>query len=338
MRRFLSFILIFLFLGFAKNNAFGLSTRYAIIICGSGGMETYQQKFFDWGTRLKQVCHERFRIDDENIILLTEKDNTDEPLATSNLESIDAAFAQFKQAATPDDELFVFLIGHGTYILKQSKFHIPGPDLSAHHLKELLDEFPAQIQVIVNASSSSAGFINVLSDPQRIICTATKSIDEKNATEFMEFFLQGLEQNQADVNYDQRISLLEAIRYSAFETLSWYNKNGLIATEHALIDDNGDGLGVRLIENENNQNGEEETKDPQPHADGNRSAQIILLDESFPSNAPQDKIDSYLAILDQIDHLKHQKGEIDESEYYQQLESLLIQAALIHREIRNSGK
>lgn len=79
-----------------------------------------------------------------------------------------------------------------------------------------------------------------------MVCAASKSVDEKNATEFMEYFIQAIEDGSADQDRDERISLLEACRQAAALTDAYYMGRGLIATEHALIDDNGDGQGTRL--------------------------------------------------------------------------------------------
>ncbi len=46
----------------------------------------------------------------------------------------------------------------------------------------------------------------------------------------------------ADLDKDGQVSLLEAFLIASRRTLEFYKVEGRIATEHALIDDNGDGL------------------------------------------------------------------------------------------------
>lgn len=305
--------------------------RYVLTICGSGGDEAYTQKFLEWGHRFEELITNRFAVPQDNFFLLTELDENSHMQAT--LLNIDKVCEKLKNISAPDDEIIIVLIGHGSYLKGKSKFHIPGPDLTASHLLQLLQEIQCRRQILINSASSSAGFINVLSNPNRMICTATKSTDEKNATEFMEFFLHGLEQNHADINRDQRITLLEACLYAAMQTAQWYTTKGLLETEHALIDCNGDGLGERLYESDKEEIPPETISET---SDIGIAQRVILLDESFPHSAPQEQIDAYLAVLDKIEEFKRHKNDMEEKEYYLKLESLLIRAALIHRNIRNA--
>ena len=47
----------------------------------------------------------------------------------------------------------------------------------------------------------------------------------------------------ADINKDGRISLLEAFNFTRQEVARVYERDGLLLTEHAMLDDNGDGQG-----------------------------------------------------------------------------------------------
>ncbi len=305
--------------------------RYLLILCGIGGTPEYQQKFTEWGARLQKVGSTWYGVTPERFILLTETPDGQNQSAT--LSQVEEVLEQWKTMATEEDELVVILIGHGSFVRGESKFLLPGPDLLVDRLKELLDGFPAKTQIIVNASSSSAGFINTLSAPGRILCTATKSADENNATEWMDFFLQGFEQGQADANYDQRITLLEACRQASEQTESWYRGKGLLATEHALLDDNGDRRGERLAPSRD----PAEKPADETSFDGKCAAQIVLFDKSFPPGASPEWIEAYLAILREIESLKENKKNLSEDEYYRTLETLLLRAAVLHREIRETA-
>jgi len=48
---------------------------------------------------------------------------------------------------------------------------------------------------------------------------------------------------EADADQNGRVSILEAFNFATKATANWYQGKGLLATEHALIDDNGDGVG-----------------------------------------------------------------------------------------------
>jgi hypothetical protein len=157
----------------------------------------------------------------------------------------------------------------------------------------------------------------------------------------MGFFIQGLEDKSADLNHDERISILEACQQSAALTQADYAEKGLILTEHALIDDNGDRLGTRLAaggREDSRQTPALAAADAQDPRDGNRASACYLKDYAFPVSVPREWVDSYLASLDAVEQLKRQKAKMDGKEYYAQLEKLLIKAATINRDIRSKIK
>ncbi len=327
-RRALAVALGFLAAGGAHADA------YHVILCGSGGQPEYTKRFRQWGDRLKEALVTQLDVPASRVILLTEPKSEDSqsPTAT-NIENIRAVFEGLGPQLLPTDDLVVYLIGHGSYLKETSKFHIPGPDLTAAALDGMLAELPARYTLVLNSTASSAGFVNVLSGANRIICTATKSVSEFNATEFMRFFIEALEDGSADRNHDERISFLEACEQAAELTASWYASENLLATEHAILDDNGDGLGSRLPIAAYFDEG----RDPDAALvfDGSLADQIYLKDYAFPDDAPQELIDTYLSALKQVEGLKQKKDQMAETDYYAELERLLLEAARANRDIRS---
>ena len=316
------------------------AVSYHVVFCGSGGEEEFSERFRDWGTRLRDALVMRLGIPTDNVILLTEPETANAPsYATTNLESIRGVLEAMAEQVTPDDDLFVYFIGHGSYFKNTSKFHIPGADLTAGELNLLLGEISARRIAILNSTSGSAGFINVLSGADRVICSATKSVSEVNATEFMGFFIEGLEDGSGDRDHDERISFLEACEQAAELTASWYMSEGLLATEHAILDDNGDGLGSRLpIEIIVTSSGDEkEAIESDELLDGLLASIFYIKDYRFHPDVPQDLVDVYLATLEEVEWLKADKLEQSEEAYFAELERLLLKAAYANREIRSYG-
>jgi hypothetical protein len=306
-------------------------TRH-VIICGSGGEPEYVAKFRDWGLRLYTVLAGYAGNNPDHAVLFTENGPSDLPLELagaqqSNLENIRAVFAQLEAAMSPEDDVIVYLIGHGSFRRDEAKFMIPGPDLSAGELREFLDRLDARRAAVVNGSSSSAGFINVLGSAGHVVCTATKSADERNATEFMRFFVESLEDGSADQDHDGRVSIFEVCNQAAARTAAWYKNEGLIQTEHALLEDNGDGLGTRLpLEGQ---------QDDDETVDGARAKNIFVKDFVFSPSIPPELIKDYRDALHAVEELKRAKSSLPESDYYAELEALLLQAARANREIRD---
>jgi hypothetical protein len=68
---------------------------------------------------------------------------------------------------------------------------------------------------------------------------------ERNQTEFPSYFVQAFSDEGADADKDQRVSVLEAFTYARREVERFYEKGHLLVTEHAVLDDNGDGTAAR---------------------------------------------------------------------------------------------
>lgn len=313
---------------------------YHVVLSGSGGTPAYEQQYRAWGMRLQSALVERLGNPSDRVYHLAEKlSDSDSEIWGISLDTIRELFADLSLRVTESDDLYVYLIGHGSYIKKESKFLIPGQDLKAEELDRLLDTVRSRRTIVLNGTSSSAGFINVLSGEGRVICTATKSVVEVNATEFMRFFIESIEEGGADRDHDERISFLEACQQAADLTATWYLGESLLATEHPILDDNGDGLGSRLP-----------LSDPGGFAlfgvaisevsrdDGALAASCYLKDYSFDENIPREVVGAYLDTLSEIEALKRRKAALDEAEYYAELERLLIQAARANRAIRQESK
>ncbi len=296
-----------------------------VILVGSGGDKEYRARFLDQGKRLRAVLVDTYSHPASTVHLLTEQSKP-----TSNLAAIRALFADLARRAKADEPLFVYLIGHGSYLRGQARFQIPGEDLAPEELSRLLAAVPNAGTAVVIGSSASAPFIEYLSAKGRAICTATKSGNEQNATEFMGQLIEALEQGQADQDLDQRVNLYEAVRQAAAKTQAWYKEQGLIATEHALLEDNGDKNGTRLVVDPD-QREPDALKAP---TDGAYAKSLYLLDFNFPKSAPKALIAEYLAQMDKVRALIGRKAQMKADSYWREFEAQITKAAKLQKEIR----
>ena len=74
--------------------------------------------------------------------------------------------------------------------------------------------------------------------------TATRSGYQHNYARFGKFLAEALSNPKNDLDKDGQISLLESFLSASHRTTEFYKTEGRLATEHALLDDNGDGLGT----------------------------------------------------------------------------------------------
>ena len=107
----------------------------------------------------------------------------------------------------------------------------------------MIRRVPARNVVFVNTSSSSGPFVEALSAQGRTIITATRSGAEQFTTLFGGYFVEAFSSDMADADKNGRISMLEAFQYAKAEVARAYEREGLLATEHAMLDDNGDKNG-----------------------------------------------------------------------------------------------
>ena len=292
---------------------------YDLIISGSGGEELYSERFGDWSQRLRTVLIEQCGHRSENVRLLDERGEISDGI--SSMDGIRKVFGEFSRQVTARDDVFVFLMGHGSYRRQVAKLNIPGPDLTAKDLDVLLDMLPARRVVVVNGASMSAPFVNVLSDKGRIVCASTRSIDQRNATRFMGFFVQALEDGSADQDRDERISVLEICKQASSLTDAWFLGEGMIVTENAILDDDGDGRGTRLSNID--------------AGDGDVAERCFLLDFKVPQGTAPELVEAYGQAIDDVQNLKKKKASLSETAYYQALEEKLLKAARLNRKIRD---
>ena len=126
--------------------------------------------------------------------------------------------SQLASRAGAGDQIVLVLIGHGSGDGPESKISIPGPDLSASDFAQMLAKFKTQKVAFIDMTSASGDMLPVVSAPNRVVITATKSSFERNESHFAQFFVDALTKDVADVDKDGRVSLLEAFRYAVAET------------------------------------------------------------------------------------------------------------------------
>ena len=181
--------------------------------------------------------------------------------------------------------------------------------------------------VVVNAASSSGPFIKALSGPGRIVITATASGREFHATLFGEYFVAAFADAGADRDKDERVSILEAFDYARREVRRAFESDKRILTEHALLDDNGDGDGSRAP--------------GALEADGALASRVFLQQPPAlalgASPALVAMIERRQKIEASIDALKRRRDTLAHDDYYAELEKLLIDLARLGREIRAMG-
>ena len=189
------------------------------------------------------------------------------------------AFSDLAARAKAADEVFIVLIGHGSFDGQKGSFNLPGPDLSADDYAKLLEPVAAQRIVFVNTASSSGAFVQPLAGPGRTIVTSTKTGGEKNEPVFAGYFAEAFKDAAADTDRNGRVSVSEAFEYAKAKVTASYAKAGTILTEHATLDDSREGKFAATLFLESDRARAEKTANvANPELRALLEAQQVLLD------------------------------------------------------------
>lgn len=238
-------------------------------------------------------------------------------------------------AVSGSSPLWLVLLGHGTDDGKEARFNLRGPDVSVRELAAWLEPMKRPIAV-VNCASSSAPFISALSAPNHVIVTATRSGSESNYARLGEYLAGALLDPEADIDRDGQVSLLEAFLTAANRTADFYKSESRLATEHALIDDNGDKFGspadwfqgTRAVKRAKSGTA----------VDGVRAHQWHLVPAAYERALPpavklrRDELER------KLESLREAKDRLPEVEYYARLEAILVELARLYRDAGQTPK
>lgn len=301
----------------AARPAFAQDT-HLLVITGVGGDEEHTQTFHKWASTIVTAARERGGLTDATITYLGDKPELDAAhiKARSTRENVQKAFADLASRARPADEVFIVLIGHGSFDGQKGSFNLAGPDLSADEYAKLLENVTAQRIVFVNTASSSGAFVQPLAGPGRTIVTSTKTGGEKNEPIFAGYFAEAFKDAAADTDRNGRVSVSEAFDYAKAKVAASYQKAGTILTEHATLDDSREGKFAATLFLESERARAEKTANV-----ANPELRALLGTQQQLEN--------------QVTALRLKKDVMPAAEYEQQLEKLLTELAQTGRAIRD---
>jgi len=308
---------------FVAAPAFG-GERYALVITGASGGDTYAQKYLAWRVQFTTTLRETFHYAPDHIIALAETES--DRVQTATREHVQRVLADLRKRMTKDDQLLVLLVGHGTSLDgDEAKFNLVGPDLTATEWAALIKPIPGRI-VFVNTTAASFPFLRKLAERGHVVLTATDSAAQQFETVFAEFFVKAFSDPAADVDKNRRVSIWEAFSYASAAVHQWFEQKGQLPTERPLLDDTGAGIG-REAQN--------------PGTDG-ALARITYLEPEAPLALPADTAQAALVrrraeLEAQLEELKARKESTPPDQYEAELEKLLVELARVGAELRSKS-
>jgi len=293
-------------------------TTHLLIVVGLTTETEHDEVFKKWGASLADTAVQKLGVPKENVTLLTGSEAT--------REQIVKACGTLAQTAKAEDTVTIVLFGYGTYANKVAKFNLPGPDMTPQDFEPLLAHLKSKRVVFVNTASASAPFVEALSGPGRVIVAATRTGGEMFATLFGGPFVEAFSNEAADADHDGKVSILEAFDYAKKAVAASFAREGLLPTEHAILDDNGDHEG---------------SLDPRREAKDGQSAAVLSLGSMHQQALPADEKLRALYVERQqierrIEELKLLKSGMPPEKYSEELEKLATELAIKSRQIREA--
>lgn len=218
--------------------AAALSEMHVVVIEGLGGEPRYAEQFGEQVAAIESAAqsltaNQRIRVF-----------RADEAARDVVL----AYFENLKTGISGNDQVALYLIGHGSYDDHEYKFNIQGPDLTGEDIAGMLNSLPGTSQLLVNTSSASGAMADLAQSDNRMLILATRSGVERHATRFGNYFAAALDDPTADIDKNKIVSAAEAFSFAERRVDDYFERNGQLATEHPRMEgDRADRFGVARL-------------------------------------------------------------------------------------------
>jgi hypothetical protein len=270
---------------------------YTVVIAGLGGEPQYEARFREEAEAIASAARKTATADDQVLLLVGDE---------ARRQNVQRQFQALAERMGEQDSVSIVLIGHGTFDGEEYRFNVPDLDLTGSELRRLFDALPARNQLIVNTTSASGAVSEHWQRPGRVLITATKSAGERTATRFARFWVQAVTSDVADLNKDQIVTAAEAFDYTSRQVAAAFKADVALATEHARMEgEQGKRFAVANL-------------GPMPFI-ADPEVRALLAERS--------------EIERDLEAVKQRKATMNEAQYYDELERVLVRLALLQRKI-----
>ncbi len=234
------------------------TTRRALIVCGLPGDDEHRKLFAATVEKLHQALVGRYGFAASEVMVRfgARSQPGDGPALAgarglSDREGIAADVDEMRKRLAPEDTLWVIVLGHTHYDGRHSHLNIPGPDLDEREFARLFSGLKAREQVFFITTPASGFFLKPLAATGRIVITATEADQEVNETFFPHALAETLANPSEAIDRDKdgKVSVLELYLAVVTAVMKQFVSEENLPTEHAKLEDNGDGHGSEIQEN-----------------------------------------------------------------------------------------
>lgn len=288
----------------------GSGQRHLLLCCGLPGDTSHREKMTaavrDIQLSAKQILgirteHQHLLVGDEQM----QEDLTDVPRVTGvcTSSSVEAEIIRLSKELKADDSIFVILIGHAHLNGSASQINVRDLDFDQKDFAAWCSELPCREQIYVLTQPLSGFWIRALRGQGRFVISATEADLEFTGTE-MPYALAAVLSGKAahtsltDIDNDQQLSLFDLYVCVNLEIEGTFTTLQRLQTEHAQLDDNGDGRGsevqqpwlpVRTPVEEEDGDDEEEADEDEDEKIGAEAKEADIKPESKASGVISNK-------------------------------------------------
>lgn len=243
----------------------GLSAAEALrpqvwIFAGLAGDAERAVRYLATVTRLQEALRQQFGVAEADLRVLFDRGAKPLPACDEGalLRELDAV----KQASAAGRPLWLIFVGQGASGSDEARFHLPDRDVTARQIGERLSGAAANSALVLLFTQAGSGaFLEALAGPNRVLVAAAAPGVEDNETEFPHLLADvWARPREADADNDGTLSVAEWVQAVSGRADAWYRERGLVNTERAVVDGNGDGRA-----------------DPTPGSDDDRYARTVGL-------------------------------------------------------------
>lgn len=242
----------------AIHAAQAVGVKRALLFCGHPGDDEHRVAFLESLEKIRNGLVDRLGFDPAAIDTFFGVDAEKDEARPGSLAvrgpatraALTERVAALRNGLQPNDTLWVIAIGHAHFDGRSAWLNLPGPDIQQDEFAKLFQGLECREQIFVITTPVSGYYLRPLSAKGRIVITATEADLEVNETLFPHALAELLnplaDALPVDADGDGRLSVFDLYIAVARNIAQRYLSDELLSTEHALLDDNGDGRGTEL--------------------------------------------------------------------------------------------
>ena len=175
------------------------------------------------------------------LVLVENKSSVRKGSKISTAENLKKTMDSLAATIKPTDRFIFYYVGQANVVVETLRLNLPGKDITHKQLGKWIEQIKASSILIVLDCPGAGLAAKAMTGEERIIVCGSKS-DQRYSTQFSEYFVPALVDNENDTDDDGKVSLLEAFTSASKKLDDFYRQRYLLTTETPVLEDNGDGV------------------------------------------------------------------------------------------------